>query len=551
MVFPQAGSEMIKAATGESSYAIPVRSYIYLFGGMLVFQGLFSYLRTLCFAVVSERSMADLRSDLFEKFMRLSIANYEARKVGELTSRITSDVEKLQSTVSITLAEFIRQFVILFIGLIFILWLAPQLSLIMLLVFPLCVIAAFFFGRYIRKLSRNRQDEIANSNTIAEESLQAFHTVKAYTNETYELIRYSSSVEKIVKISLSFAKVRGLFFVFIITILFGGIFFILWRGAIMVEDGRMVAGDLFSFILYTGFIGGAIAGIGNLYSQIVGAVGATERLFEILDSETEMSTLDNQTGGIAKRYNGHIDLQNISFSYPSRSDVIVLSDINFEVPSGRRIALVGSSGAGKSTIAQLLLRFYDPSSGRILIDDKDISTLNPIELRSNIAIVPQDVLLFGTTIRENVLYGNHSASEEELIDACKKAQAYEFIMSFPEGMETMVGERGVKLSGGQRQRIAIARALLKNPSILILDEATSSLDAESERLVQLALEEVMKGRTSIIIAHRLSTIREVDCIYVLDQGKIIESGTHDDLYSRPESIYHSLARLQMETETSL
>ena len=546
MIFPGAAGEMANAATGNSRFHLSVRQYGYLFLVILVLQGLFSYLRTVLFAIVSEKGMADVRKALYDKLITQPVSFFEAHRVGELTSRITADVEQLQSAFSITLAEFIRQIVILISGVGILVWLAPKLSMIMLLSFPFVVILAIVFGRFIKSLSRQRQDQLALTNTIVDETLQSFYVVKSFTNEWFESLRYANSVKTIVKISLKFARTRGLFFVFIITVLFGGIFFVLWRGALFVEQGEMAVGDLFSFIIYTGLIGGAIATIGNMYTSLAGALGASERILEILDRKSEVQIRDLENESIP-RLKGVITFKNVSFSYPTRNDIQILKQINFHVESGKKVALVGASGAGKSTIAQLILRFYDLNQGQILIDGRDIREYNLSSLRKNMAIVPQEVLLFGGTIRENLLYGKNKATENELVLAAQKANAWGFIQSFPEGLDTIVGERGIKLSGGQRQRIAIARAILRDPSILILDEATSSLDAESEAAVQLALNALMENRTSVIIAHRLSTIRDVDCIYVIDDGQIVEQGTHWELAGIKNGAYSTLARLQLET----
>ena len=522
---------------------LEVSDFGYVFMVVLIFQGVLSYFRTYFFAIVSERGMADLRLDLYNKIIAQPVHFFEERRVGELSSRITADVEQLQSVFSVTLAEFLRQVVILISGIAIIAYWTPKLALIMLLTFPAIVILAMVFGRYIRKLSRQRQDKLAETNTIVDETLQSFSVVKSFANEWYESARYGKSVNEIVGISLSFAKVRGLFFAFIISILFGGIFYILWRGALMVQAGTMEAGDLFSFVLYTGILGGAIASFGSLYTSLASAVGATERILEILGQDSEIEILDAKTPA-SQAISGEIKYNGVHFTYPTRPDIPVLKGIDIAVSPGEKIALVGQSGSGKSTIIQLLLKFYKLDQGNITIGGKPISELNTTHLRQAISIVPQEVMLFGGTIRENILYGDPSATAEELKTAAEKSNCLEFIDKFPEGLETVVGDRGIKLSGGQRQRIAIARAILKNPDILILDEATSSLDAESERIVQEALEKLMEGRTSIIIAHRLATIREVDKIYVLDNGYIIESGTHDELVQNETGAYNNLAKLQ-------
>lgn len=547
MIFPAAAGEMANTAIGKSKWNISVKQFGLIFLVILVIQGFLSYLRTVFFAVVSEKGIADVRTVLYEKIITQNMEFYESRRVGELTSRLTADVEQLQNAFSITLAEFIRQIVILLIGLCVIAIMTPKLAIIMLLTFPVIVISSVLFGRYIRKLSKTRQDSLAETNTIVEESLQSFPSLKAFANEKFELGRFTKSIYRMVDISMNYAKMRGLFFIFIITVLFGGLFFILWRGAIMVQEGEMVAGDLFSFIVYTGIIGGAIAGIGNLYSTLAGSIGATERIQEIIDKEPEVELIDESQLPIVK-IGGHVQFSDVNFSYPSRSDVEVLKSINFTINQGQRVALVGSSGAGKSTIVSLLMRFYKLNSGKISVDGIDIDDYNLTAFRKNIAIVPQEIILFGGTIRENILFGKPNATNEEIVHAAQQSHALDFIQAFPDGFETIVGERGIKLSGGQKQRIAIARALLRNPAILILDEATSALDAESEKVVQNALDNLMKGRTSIIIAHRLSTIRKADCIYVLKSGTIVESGTHEELVQIPDGYYQHLISLQLQQE---
>jgi ABC-type multidrug transport system fused ATPase/permease subunit len=470
---------------------------------------------------------------------------FEHARVGELVSRLTADVEKLYSAFSITLAEFLRQIIILLAGIIFLAFRAPQLSLIMLGTFPVVIIGAMFFGRFIRKLSKERQEELAESNNILNETMQAIQAVKAFTNEFFESLRYGKRINRVVNMSLRYARWRALFSVFIVTFLFGALFFIIWQGAVMVQDGTMSVGLLIEFVAYTAIIGASIAGLGNFYTELVGAIGATERIREILEDEQEIDVLniDNIPDAPVK---GHIEYKEVSFRYPTRPDIEVLQGMSFEVRPGQKVALVGTSGAGKSTIVQLLLRFYEIDKGEILVDGQSITSFNTTAYRRNIAIVPQEVILFGGSIRENILYGKPKATEEAIIEAAKKANAWEFIQRFPEGLDTLVGERGVKLSGGQRQRIAIARAILKDPAILLLDEATSSLDAESERVVQDALATLMEGRTSIIIAHRLATIRDVDQIFVIDNGQIIEQGTHTELSQREKGAYNTLAKLQFE-----
>jgi ABC-type multidrug transport system fused ATPase/permease subunit len=426
--------------------------------------------------------------------------------------------------------------------------LSGKLTLFMLSTFPFLVVAAIVFGKFIRKNAKKVQDELAQTNIIVEETLQSVNVVKAFTNERLEVNRYDTSIQRVVEYALKAATFRGGFISFIISVLFGGVVGVVWYGGNLVLTGELAFQDLFTFILYTGFIGGSVGGLGDMYAQIQRTVGASERILEILDEESEVDVSKNP---VFKKAVGNIVFDKVGFAYPSRQDVTVLKELSLSIKSGEKIAIVGHSGAGKSTIVQLLMKLYPLKKGKITIDEQDIATQDVTELRSNIAIVPQEVMLFGGTIYENIAYGKPNATRQEVLDAARKANAYEFIESFPDKFETVVGERGVKLSGGQRQRVAIARAILKDPSILILDEATSALDAESEKLVQDALDELMKNRTTVIIAHRLATIRNVDTIYVLKDGEIAESGSHDELILKAENspeggIYANLVKLQFD-----
>lgn len=545
MVFPGAAGEMANTAIGKPKFDLTLRQYGLIFLVILIMQGIISYWRTILFAIVSEKGMAGVRKALYDKMIGMDMSFFEDNRVGELTSRITADVEQLQSAFSISLAEFIRQIVTLVLGVAILSWLTPKLSLIMLATFPLIVVLAMVFGRYIRKMSKRRQEVLAQTNTIVEESFSTFAVVKAFSNELFESARYGKSIDEVVQVSLKYARTRGLFFIFIITVLFGGIFFVLWQGALLVERGEMQVGDLFSFIIYTVFLGGAIASVGNLYTVLVGAVGATERVQEILKKPAELELADSETVEPV-HLTGDIELRNLSFSYASRPGQAVLSDINMRIRAGEQVALVGQSGSGKTTLTKLLMQFYKLTEGEILVDGRSIESYDLRAYRKNLAIVPQEVLLFGGTIRENIMYGDPEADEDRVLEAARLSHSMEFIEGLPDGLDTIIGERGVKLSGGQRQRIAIARAILKDPAILILDEATSSLDAESEKLVQMALDELMKGRTSIVIAHRLATIRNVDRIYVMEKGQIVEQGTHRELMERVDGAYAALAKLQFE-----
>jgi len=512
---------------------------------LLAIQSILSYFRIRLFAIVSEKSMASLRKDLFKNMISLPIPWIEEQRVGELTSRITNDVTQIQGALATTVAEFLRQIIILVGGIAFIIFAMPRLALIMLGTFPLVVFAAMYFGKHIRKFTKERQDELAQTNVVVEETMQNIRTVKAFTNEWFELNRYAKHLNKVVSLALKGATMRGLFASFIVFVMFGALFFIMWQAALMVENGSMVKGDLVNFIIFTGIIGGAIASLGTFYTELLTALGAGERIVDILQMPVERD-IEPSGSQISKRFLGKVDFKKVFFAYPSRPEKMVLNGIDLNINPGERIALVGMSGAGKSTLTQLLMQFYKPDDGNILIDDLPVNQYNLSDLRGNMAIVPQDVMLFGGTIKENIAYGYPSATEDDIMKAAIKANAWEFIESFPLKMETIVGERGVKLSGGQKQRVAIARAILKDPAILILDEATSSLDAESERLVQEALQVLMVGRTSLIIAHRLATIKDVDQIYVLENGAIVEKGTHQNLLKNEEGLYTSLAKLQFQ-----
>ena len=514
-------------------------------GGLLVillFQSLFSFFRLSLFVNFTENTLANLRLALYSNLVKLPMTFFSQKRVGELNSRISSDITQIQDTLTSTIAEFLRQFILIIGGIALLASESFKLTLLMLSVVPLVAVAAVIFGRFIRKYSKKVQDQVAESQVIVEETMQGISIVKAFANEWYEIARYNGKIKEIVKIAIKGGKYRGYFASFIIFCLFGAIVAVVWFGVRLSISGEMSVGQLISFVLYSTFVGASFGGIAELYAQIQKAVGATERVFELLDETPEK--INSSESSTEKVLKGNVSFKKVAFSYPSRKEIQVLKDVSFNADFGQKIAIVGPSGAGKSTIASLLLRFYDIEGGEISIDGKNIYDYDLETLRGNMSIVPQDVILFGGTIRENIAYGKPNATEEEITKAAKQANAYQFIKGFPEKFETIVGERGIKLSGGQRQRIAIARALLKNPSILILDEATSSLDSESEKLVQEALEILMEGRTSIIIAHRLSTIRSADQIIVLDEGTIKEQGTHQELIALENGIYKNLSNLQ-------
>ena len=510
---------------------------------ILFLQSIFSFFRLYLFVNFTEHTLANLRVSLYSNLVKLPMSFFSQKRVGELNSRISSDITQIQDTLTSTIAEFLRQFILIIGGVLLLANESIKLTLLMLSVVPLVAVAAVIFGRFIRKYSKSVQDKVAESQVVVEETMQGISIVKAFANEWYEIARYNGKIKEVVKIAIKGGKYRGYFASFIIFCLFGAIVAVVWFGVRLSISGEMSVGQLISFVLYSTFVGASFGGIAELYAQIQKAIGATERVFELLDETPEKINSDRDLATIDK-IKGNVTFKNVAFSYHSRKEIKVLKDVSFTANFGQKIAIVGPSGTGKSTIASLLLRFYTIDEGEILVDGKNIYDFDLEHLRGNMSIVPQDVILFGGTIRENIAYGKPNATEEEIVTASKQANAYNFIESFPKKFETIVGERGIKLSGGQRQRIAIARALLKNPSILILDEATSSLDSESEKLVQEALEILMEGRTSIIIAHRLSTIRSADQILVLDNGKITEQGTHQELIALENGIYKNLSNLQ-------
>jgi ATP-binding cassette, subfamily B, bacterial len=544
LLIPQLAGDLINAATGAKTM-IPgdLGTIARIFVVVLVVQAVLSFTRVYTFAQVSERTLSDIRKALYDRMLSLPLPFFEKRRVGELTSRIANDVTELQDLIASTMAEFLRQIATLVLGLTALFIKSPQLTGMMLLIVPVVSITGIAFGKYIRKLAKLRQDMLAESNVVVEETLQNIQTVKSFTNEILESRRYRGLQQHVVSIGLNAARYRGMMISFIILTFMGGIGIIMWYGSTMIQSGSMAAGDLITFIIYTAFIGGSIGGMVEVYGSILRSAGASDRLFELLEEPGEV---DLSLSASPVPLKGAIALRDVSFSYPARPDIPVLRQFSLNLAPGEKVALAGPSGAGKSTVAQLILNFYEPQEGELLFDGRNASAYARRDLRRQIAVVPQEVLLFGGSIRENIAYGKPEASDAEIEQAARKANAWQFISTFPEQMDTVVGERGIKLSGGQRQRIAIARAILKDPVILILDEATSSLDAESERLVQDALEVLMAGRTTLVIAHRLSTIRNMDRIHVLQEGRIAESGTYEQLAAMPEGLFANLLRLQRD-----
>lgn len=566
LAFPVLLGKMIDAASPGASTNLPtanspiqnqigfdlknvhlsLNTVLLLIFAQLGLQTLFSFMRIYLFTEVGEKSLANMRKDLYSKLLTMPMSFYTEQRVGELSSRISSDLSQIQDAISLTLAEFLRGLFTLAVGLSVIFLISTKLALTMLGVVPIIAILAVVFGMRIRKMSRKAQDQLAESGTIVNETFQGIAIVKAFSSEANEIKRYTKSIFGVVDTAISNARYRGAFVSFMIFSVFGAIAFVMWVGANMIKTGTLTIGDLTMFVIISGFVGGTFAGFADMFSQLQKTLGATQRVREILRDKGEDVDLIETPLNEKYKIAGEVRFENVAFAYPGRTDVMVLNNISLTAAKGQQIALVGPSGAGKSTVASLLLQFYNTTQGNIFYDDKNVNDIPLSQLRKQLAYVPQDVMLFGGTLFENIAYGNPNASEQEVIDAAKKANALDFIMAFPEKMQTIVGERGIKLSGGQRQRIAIARAILKNPAILILDEATSALDSESESLVQEALDNLMQNRTTFVIAHRLSTIKKADKIIVIDKGTVAEQGTHEELINNELGIYKKLIDLQAD-----
>jgi ABC-type multidrug transport system fused ATPase/permease subunit len=506
-------------------------------------QSIFSFMRIYLFADVTERAIAQLRKDTYGHLIKLPMSFFNGERAGELSSRISNDISQLQDTFMTTLAELIRQAFMIVFGIALLFYYSIELTLVMLISLPVMMLLAFFFGKFIRTLSKASQSELAKSQVVVEETVTGIQSVKAFTNEFLEMLRYDKAVEEVRNLAMKGAKWRGAFASFIIFGLFGTIVLVIWYGVKLRNDGEIGLDVLTSFILYSVFIGASIGGVADVFGRLQKAIGATESLFDLM--ETTPEALTPQEAFEKLNLSGKIEFRGVKFSYPTRKEKPVIQGIDFTIAPGQKVAVVGPSGAGKTTISALLLRYYDLDEGQILFDGQSSELFSISALRNEMALVPQDIILFGGSIAENIAYGKPGASLDEIKQAAEKANALEFIESFPEGFDTLVGERGIQLSGGQRQRVAIARAILKDPKILILDEATSSLDSESERLVQDALEKLMRDRTSLIIAHRLSTIRKADNILVLDHGRVKEQGTHDQLMKIENGTYRNLTDLQL------
>ena len=512
---------------------------------LLVAQGFVSFGRVYTFSIVTENILKGLRTDTFKKLVQLPMSFFSKNQVADLSSRLSTDINVISEAFTVNIAEVIRQTIVGIGGLILLInFTGWDVAKWFVVIIPPITLIAILYGRNIRKYSKGLQDKISESSIIVSEALTGITSVKAFTSEHLEIKKYDKVTNEIRRFGIQYGVMRGAFFAFIIMCVFGSIFFILYKMLLLINSHVLSPENFGIFMMLSLFVAASLGGLPEQLASIQRALGATDRVFDIIDEKNEEINLSFDSN--SHRVKGDLEFKNIQFTYPTRTDFQVLRDVSFSVKAGQTVALVGGSGSGKTTLAALTLRFYEPTTGEYTIDGKKSTDYELTELRDQMAIVPQDVLLFGGTIKENILYGKATATDEEVIEAAKQANAYEFIMSFPDRFETLVGDRGIQLSGGQRQRVAIARAVLKNPSILILDEATSSLDSESERLVQEALDKLMIGRTSIVIAHRLSTIRNADKIIVLQKGEVLEMGTHQELIGNEDGLYYKLSKLQYD-----
>ena len=541
LALPQALKNVIDEGFTAANAAAVDRYFLWLLLAAGVFAA-FAALRMYLVNWIGERVVADLRSAVYKKVLRMDPAFFEVTKTGEVLSRLTTDTTLIQSLSGVGLSILLRS-VVSFIGsLVLLLLTSLKLALIIFALIPTILLPMLLFGRRVRRLSRDSQDRVADTSGLAGETLNAIQTVQAFTLEELAGRRYDTAVEESFTTAIKRTRVRAWLIAAAIVMTFGAVTLVLWLGARAVLAGTMTGGDLAKFLSYAIFMGTSVGALSEMWGELQRAAGAMERTVELLQSQPSIVVPANPVP-LSAEPRGRIDFDHLSFKYPSRPDTRALEDFTLTIVPGETVAFVGPSGAGKSTTFQLLLRFYDPTAGRILIDGVDIAQADPQSVRGHIGLVPQETMIFGASARENIRYGRPTASDAEIEAAARAAAADEFIGKLPEGYDTFLGEKGARLSGGQKQRIAIARAILKNPPILLLDEATSSLDSESERLVQDALEKLMRNRTTLVIAHRLATAINSDRIVVIDRGRIVGTGRHEELL-RDNALYARLAALQ-------
>jgi ATP-binding cassette subfamily B protein len=539
LVFPQITRWLIDFVFTPKRYDLLLPAVAGMFCAFAI-MGVAGSLRYYFFTLSGERMVLYLRRQLYKKILAQDISFFDTNRTGELMSRLSSDCTTLQNTVSVNVSMGLRNLAQVLGGFAFMFYTSWKLSALMLLMIPPIVLSTLFYGKKIRKLSQAFQATLAEASIVADETISGIRTVKSFVQEQSEVIRYNSRLNIALESAKTRIKTIATFMTIAMLLGFGAVSFVLWYGGHQVLTGSLSIGDLTQFLLYLMIVAIGVGSLGGLWGDIMAGIGASKRVFDIIEMEPFLSDIGKKLA----TFEGSIEFINVRFSYPMRADVEVLKSLSFKINAGEMVALVGPSGSGKTTIGSLIPRFYELDSGEILIDNQDYKNFNPFSLRENIGIVSQEPVLISSTIRENICYSRPDASDQEIKAAASDANALDFIESFPEGFNTLVGEKGIQLSGGQKQRVAIARALLKAPKILILDEATSNLDAASESLVQEALERLMEGRTTLVIAHRLSTIKEADRIFVIDKGEIIQTGTHAELSLEHQGLYYHLLQRQ-------